>query len=137
MVRARRAAGMRLTVAVLLASTISACVPSLGHRTLSSPTAEGPLRAVRGKLVDTSGREVRLTGVNWFGFETGTFAPHGLWARNWRDMLNQIGFAVIGPIPDLPHALTAASEAPAPRWQVTIRRRLGCSPSTWAARRAA
>jgi endoglucanase len=93
MVRARRAAGMRLTVAVLLATTISGCVPSFGHRTQSSPTAEGPLHAVRGKLVDTSGREVRLTGVNWFGFETGTFAPHGLWARNWRDMLNQIAAA--------------------------------------------
>jgi endoglucanase len=37
-----------------------------------------------------SGCEVHLTGVNWFGFETSTFTPHGLWARNWKDMLNQI-----------------------------------------------
>jgi endoglucanase len=42
-------------------------------------------------LVDaSSGCRVSLTGVNWFGFETGTFAPHGLWARNWQDMLKQI-----------------------------------------------
>jgi len=33
---------------------------------------------------------VSLTGVNWFGFETGTFAPHGLWARNWQSMLKQM-----------------------------------------------
>ena len=32
----------------------------------------------------------RLTGVNWFGFETGNFFPHGLWARDYRSMLRQI-----------------------------------------------
>lgn len=55
--------------------------------------ATGPLRAAGGRLVDATGREVRLTGVNWFGLETGTFAPHGLWARNWEEMLDQIAAA--------------------------------------------
>ena len=32
----------------------------------------------------------RLTGVNWFGFETGNFSPHGLWTRDYRSMLRQI-----------------------------------------------
>ena len=32
----------------------------------------------------------RLTGVNWFGFETGNYSPHGLWARDYRSMLRQI-----------------------------------------------
>jgi endoglucanase len=32
----------------------------------------------------------RLTGVNWFGFETSNFAPHGLWTRDYRSMLRQI-----------------------------------------------
>jgi endoglucanase len=39
-----------------------------------------------------------MAGVNWFGMETATFAPHGLWARNYRDMLDQIkglGFNVV------------------------------------------
>src|SRR5579883_3345944 len=39
---------------------------------------------------DASGREVHFTGVNWFGLETCAFAPHGLWSRNWRDMMLQI-----------------------------------------------
>ncbi len=52
--------------------------------------AGAPLRAVGGKLVDVAGHEVRLTGVNWSGGETRVFAPHGLWARNWQDMLDQI-----------------------------------------------
>ncbi len=42
------------------------------------------------KIVDSKGNEVHLTGVNWFGMETGTFAPHGLWERNWEDMLDQM-----------------------------------------------
>jgi endoglucanase len=49
-----------------------------------------PFHARGGKIVDASGREVRITGVNWFGLETGTFAPHGLWARALGDMLDQV-----------------------------------------------
>jgi endoglucanase len=48
--------------------------------------------------VDAAGCKVVLTGVNWFGFERGTFAPHGLWARNWQSMLKQmvqLGFNTI------------------------------------------
>jgi endoglucanase len=49
-----------------------------------------PLSAKEGKIVDARGKEVVLTGVNWFGLETDTFAPHGLWSRNWEQMLDQM-----------------------------------------------
>src|SRR5689334_13095394 len=40
----------------------------------------GFLSTFHSELVDaSSGCQVSLTGVNWFGFETSTFAPHGLW----------------------------------------------------------
>src|SRR5689334_10345455 len=42
------------------------------------------------KLMDENGKVVRLTGVNWFGFETGNMAPHGLWARDWYGVLIQV-----------------------------------------------
>lgn len=45
------------------------------------------------KLVDAKNQEVRLTGVNWFGMETSSFAPHGLWARNWQEMMDQMAKA--------------------------------------------
>ncbi|HYH03753.1 MAG TPA: cellulase family glycosylhydrolase, partial [Bacillota bacterium] len=32
----------------------------------------------------------RLTGVNWFGFETGNYVVHGLWARDYKSVLQQI-----------------------------------------------
>src|SRR5258708_39086151 len=52
--------------------------------------AVGFLSTSHSELVDASGCQVSLTGVNWFGFETSTFAPHGLGVRNWQDMLKQI-----------------------------------------------
>ena len=58
----------------------------------------GPLSTSHGELVDAAGCRVVLTGVNWFGFETSAFAPHGLWARNYLDMLKQmanLGFNTI------------------------------------------
>jgi endoglucanase len=56
----------------------------------SQPSPTPGLRAAAGALVDENGNEVCLTGVSWFGFETSTFAPHGLWARGWQDLLDQI-----------------------------------------------
>jgi aryl-phospho-beta-D-glucosidase BglC (GH1 family) len=32
----------------------------------------------------------RLTGVNWFGFETGNYVVHGIWSRDYKSMLQQI-----------------------------------------------
>lgn len=49
-----------------------------------------PLSTKKGEIVDSQGHKVVLTGVNWFGSETGTFAPHGLWARSWGSMLDQM-----------------------------------------------
>jgi endoglucanase len=43
-----------------------------------------------GKLYDEAGEQVRLTGVNWFGFETSNRAPHGLWTRDYQGMLTQV-----------------------------------------------
>jgi len=33
---------------------------------------------------------IHLYGVNWFGFETPNYVVHGLWSRNYKDMLKQI-----------------------------------------------
>jgi endoglucanase len=42
------------------------------------------------QLLDAANQPVRMTGINWFGLETSNYAPHGLWARNYRDMLDQM-----------------------------------------------
>ncbi len=55
-----------------------------------TPMLAAGYSAQGGSLVDRHGQPLQLRGVNWFGFETETHAPHGLWARSWRDMLDQI-----------------------------------------------
>jgi len=42
------------------------------------------------QILDANNQPVRIAGINWFGMETSNYAPHGLWTRNYQDMLNQI-----------------------------------------------
>lgn len=50
------------------------------------------------RIVDANGQAVRIAGVSWFGLESETLAPHGLWARNYQSMMDQmveLGFNTI------------------------------------------
>jgi aryl-phospho-beta-D-glucosidase BglC (GH1 family) len=50
------------------------------------------------QILDVNGNRVTIAGVNWFGFETSNFVVHGLWSRNYKDMMNQmkqLGFNTI------------------------------------------
>ncbi|NMF64457.1 cellulase family glycosylhydrolase [Brasilonema octagenarum] len=51
---------------------------------------ELPLSTRGAKIIDAKGRQVLLRGVNWFGMETETHVPHGLWKRNYKEILAQI-----------------------------------------------
>jgi endoglucanase len=51
-----------------------------------------------GGIYDDDGNRIHLYGVSWFGFETGDHVVHGLWTRNWKDMITQIkglGFTAV------------------------------------------
>lgn len=80
-----------IVVAAVLISTVLVFGPSAAGR--QGRALSGPLTTDGAKIVNQDGEEVILTGVNWFGFETETYAPHGLWARNWEEMLDQIAAA--------------------------------------------
>ncbi|MDJ0800758.1 MAG: cellulase family glycosylhydrolase [Calothrix sp. MO_167.B12] len=49
-----------------------------------------PLSTRGAKILDAKGKTVLLRGVNWFGIETETEVPQGLWQRDYKDMLSQI-----------------------------------------------
>lgn len=73
-----------LLFSILCSSVVAGQTPAAGKR-------GGGFWQTSGKLIlDESGQPVRITGVNWFGLETPTFAPHGLWKRNYKEMLDQI-----------------------------------------------
>src|SRR3954468_3092787 len=42
------------------------------------------------QILDAANQPVRIAGINWFGFETANYAPHGLWTRDYRSRLDQI-----------------------------------------------
>jgi len=50
------------------------------------------------QIVDSNGEVVRIAGINWYGFETTDYLAHGLWAQDYKAILNAIkslGFNVI------------------------------------------
>ena len=50
------------------------------------------------KILDSSGTEVRIAGINWYGAETPDYLVHGLWAQDYHTVLNTIkslGYNVI------------------------------------------
>jgi endoglucanase len=84
-----------LSFVAMLAATLvgfsSSSSPTEGGSLAAAPGSHcGPLHAVGSRLMNEQGAQVVLSGVNWFGFETQSFAPHGLQARNYQDMLNQM-----------------------------------------------
>lgn len=71
-------------------------------------TIQFPLSTNGARIVDATGATVLLRGVNWFGMETETHTPHGLWVRDYKSMLAQIksqGYNTIR----LPYSLQALS----------------------------
>ena len=79
--------GRRSVAALVVAATL--LLPLAQPRTARAAGA-GPWRTSGSAILDRDGQQVRIAGVNWFGMETANFAPHGLWSRDYRDMLQQI-----------------------------------------------
>jgi endoglucanase len=51
---------------------------------------ENGLHTDGNRILDSNGNPVIFTGINWFGLETESYAPHGLWARSLDSILDQI-----------------------------------------------
>jgi chitinase len=91
----------------------------LGIGTILDDDAPGPaggfLRAVGNQIVDAEGTPVRITGVNWFGMETETFAPHGMAFRSYTDHMDAMKAAGFNAI-RLPFSLASLEEGRTPGW---------------------
>lgn len=83
-------------VLCLLGSSIQ--LPNPSHLNVANAAMPGtasyaiplPLSTLGAKIVDARGKQMLLRGVNWFGMETETHVPHGLWQRDYKEMLSQI-----------------------------------------------
>ncbi|MEM2972442.1 MAG: glycoside hydrolase family 5 protein, partial [Candidatus Bathyarchaeia archaeon] len=86
-----------MIVFLLLAVSFSVFI-NIPSKAASLPTNDDWLH-VEGTLIkDAQGRVVRLTGINWFGFETSTQGFDGLWQVNLEeslDLIASLGFNVL------------------------------------------
>ncbi|MGI5472299.1 glycoside hydrolase family 5 protein [Streptomyces sp. CA-132043] len=70
--------------------------PDAAHRTHSSPDTRSAaagddwLHTEGSRIVDENGKEVWLTGTNWFGFNTTERVFHGLWSANIETLTRQM-----------------------------------------------
>ncbi|MDO5559126.1 MAG: cellulase family glycosylhydrolase [Oscillospiraceae bacterium] len=55
-----------------------------------APSTDDWLSVKKNKIVDSDGKEVWLTGCNWFGYNTGTNVFDGLWAADLNTSINAI-----------------------------------------------
>lgn len=52
--------------------------------------APGFLHTSGNQILDSQGKSVQISGVNWFGAEGSNGVPDGLWTRNYKDMIDQM-----------------------------------------------
>ena len=65
--------------------TFSQCLPSTSA--LPKSLGSGYWSTKGSELIDSQGSVVKLAGVNWFGGETNTLTPHGLWSLNYKVLI--------------------------------------------------
>lgn len=65
-------------------------VVNTSAKDVPSPSTDDWLTVKGSKIIDSSGKEVWLTGCNWFGYNTGTNCFDGLWACDLNSSLASI-----------------------------------------------
>ena len=81
---------------LVLCSLLLLRLPPVTTQTSAAPS--GCLHTSGSKILNASNEEIKFSGVNWFGFETSSKAPHGLDVRSLKSILSQIksqGYNVI------------------------------------------
>ena len=71
-------------------STGGEAIVNTGAKDVPAPTTDDWLSVKGNKIVDSEGKEVWLTGCNWFGYNTGTNCFDGLWACDLNSSLASI-----------------------------------------------
>lgn len=80
-----------VTMGFLLAGLLFYALSMPASSQINDGSGGGGYWSVQGnRILDENGNQVTIAAVNWFGMETDSFAPHGLWKRNYKEMLAQI-----------------------------------------------
>jgi endoglucanase len=66
------------------------CILILGVSGAAFAQGSGYWHTSGNQIIDSSGKTVRIAGINWYGFETTDQVVHGLWAQDYHTILNAI-----------------------------------------------
>ncbi|MGW0822146.1 cellulase family glycosylhydrolase [Streptomyces sp. NPDC002845] len=89
MFRSLRRALCAVAAALLLPLAGAGAQPAHAAETHAEPGA-GYWHTSGRQILDEAGQPVRVAGINWFGFETANHVVHGLWARDYKSMIDQM-----------------------------------------------
>ncbi len=80
------------TIVLLIASILVACstVSPANPSHQTEVVGQGYWHTNGAQILDSNNQLVRITGINWFGFETSSYVVHGLQTRSYKSMLDQI-----------------------------------------------
>jgi endoglucanase len=69
---------LRIASILIALGLITSLLPFTGPQSVEAQSSSGYLKTSGNKILDSNGAVVAFSGVNWFGFETSNYAPHGL-----------------------------------------------------------
>jgi endoglucanase len=81
-----RPATILTTVVAMIIAVLSVVLPAQAAPAVGT----GYWHTSGRQLLDAANQPVRIAGINWFGFETANYSPHGLWTRDYKSVLDQI-----------------------------------------------
>jgi aryl-phospho-beta-D-glucosidase BglC (GH1 family) len=79
-----------LSIGYYLLVTMTSSPTSRTTSALSPVDTKLYWRTEGNKIIDGYGQQIRIKGVNWSGAQSETFVPHGLWARNYKEIIQLI-----------------------------------------------
>lgn len=80
-----RGRGWLAATAMLAGAGVITAVGPVGHA-----RADGGWTTRGSAVIAPSGAQYRISGVNWYGFETTDHLPHGLWSQDYKTIVNRI-----------------------------------------------
>lgn len=75
---------------VAVMALLTAPLVAVGSAHAATAAGSGYWHTSGRQILDSSNQPVRIAGVNWFGFETSNLVVHGLWARDYKSMMDQM-----------------------------------------------
>jgi endoglucanase len=86
----RRCLAVIASTLTLVAALVAASGPAQASAAQSSTVGAGYWHTSGNQIIDSDGNPVRIAGINWYGFETTDEIAHGLWAQDYRTIIDDI-----------------------------------------------